>query len=724
MLMNQAVPFAILVAVVWGCGSADGQEVKSARLSLGAAQNEEVARCIRESGRPDDFHAVETRYVDETPMFSIRTEEEERGYLVFRRHWMDLVFPNAIPRRQEITDKLEAFAARGEYEPVTFCVRALTDLRGLEVKAGELVSKSGGVLRTPEVRIVRCSPRMSPGNADYGRGPLYPGGPIGIMNMPTYLEKARPADVAAGTTVQYWLTVHMDADAQAGVYEGDVEIRQEGAEAHTLGLRVEVLPITLLEPTVTLGFWDFQEEPYGGQIGTVAEVYETMRRHGMNAVVTHVGLWQWDSERNFSRHLAIGEDGRVTVTLEGSPLAARMEAAKRAGFRAVGYQPRFGFRGGFVGEVVRNHVKRETLERETSEELARVLERYEGSEHYDLIRKETTNVAENYAPMFSEAYATVYVQILRAILEESRRRGWPEILVTPGDERFSHHRKKHQRGEIGQALPLAVRELELIKRAGATTIMLQLSPFMRQRKWTWFGDYAREAAPFVDIAMPGLRPSYTEIPGPLDAAVEKVVQGLAEWGAATYTYNLTIYGMPDLGAARFNAGYFFRTLGKGVAGEFDYIFFRPEGDAYNPLDGYDFMWFFPASAEAGRLGGPALWLAAKREGVDDLRYLETLEALIDKAQARTDSPDAREVARAAAATRKRILGSFNFTAFMEKDRLTECRSRWDTIVASPDVDSVVKGSFRLPNGWDFQTYDRSRRDIAEEIIKLQQALAQ
>jgi len=54
-------------------------------------------------------------------------------------------------------------------------------------------------------------PRLSPGNSDYGRGPLYEGGPIGVMGTPTYLEKARPTDVAAGRTVQYWLTVHVDA---------------------------------------------------------------------------------------------------------------------------------------------------------------------------------------------------------------------------------------------------------------------------------------------------------------------------------------------------------------------------------------------------------------------------------------------------------------------------------------------------------------------------------
>ena len=52
------------------------------------------------------------------------------------------------------------------------------------------------------------------------------------------------------------------------------------------------------------------------------------------------------------------------------------------------------------------------------------------------------------------------------------------------------------------------------------------------------------------------------------------------------------------------------------------------------------------------------------------------------------------------------------------------RSRWDTLVASPGVEPVIKGSYRLPNGWDFETYDRNRRDIAEAIIMIQEALAQ
>ena len=135
------------------------------------------------------------------------------------------------------------------------------------------------------------------------------------------------------------------------------------------------------------------------------------------------------------------------------------------------------------------------------------------------------------------------------------------------------------------------------------------------------------------------------------------MRGFGEGGIATYTYNMTMPMMPDLGAARFNAGYFFATLGKGVQGELDYVFFRAEGNPYNPLDGRywnsEFLWFFPPHEEDHGLGGPALSLEAKREGVDDLRYLHTMKALIRQAEAREDSTEAQRAAVVAKAALSR-----------------------------------------------------------------------
>lgn len=64
--------------------------------SAQAAGESDVVRAIRESGRTEKF--AETLYVDHSAPPAPLPAEQDRGYIVFRRHWMDLVFP--IPSRR------------------------------------------------------------------------------------------------------------------------------------------------------------------------------------------------------------------------------------------------------------------------------------------------------------------------------------------------------------------------------------------------------------------------------------------------------------------------------------------------------------------------------------------------------------------------------------------------------------------------------------------------
>gem|GEM_PF-5180694 len=691
-------------------------------LSLDRAPGRWIEQCIRATGSRAEKY-VHVRHAETAPAPVPTEAERERGYLLFSRHWMDLVFPDSVPRPDEAVTGLQARAARDEFEPVSFSLHALRPLQGLSVSVAPPRAAAGMQLPMPDLRIVRDAPQLAAGSTDLGRGPLYPDGPVGIMALPSYLERPRPAAVPAATTVQYWITVRVPADARPGRYGSRIRIRHQDAPATALPLIVEVLPIRLAGPGLTVGFYDFRE-PYPGTIGSVGDVYATMRRYGTNAVFTDVGLWRHPPNGgpgfDFSQQLQVTDDGAIRLTLDGSPLATRLAAARDAGFETVGYHPRFGFRGGFIGRVAQDSVNRRILENETRRNLDAALAGYADGPDTVRIRSEFAHVAQRYFPVLSDTYARLYTALLGDVIAAAKQRGWPTLLVSPGDERFSHHRKKCQRGETGTALPLAVWELELMQRAGATTIMLQLSPFMEQREWHWFGGYARTAARFVDIGMPILRPSYTVLDGPLDEAAQRVADGLRDWGVTPYTYNLTIFRMPDLGAARFHAGYVFRTLAHGFAGFFDWVFYGPEGDPYNPLDGYDFLWYYPPDPERNRLGGPSLWLQARREGVDDLRYLRTLDRLIDAARAGTDREQA--AARTAAALRQRLLDSFDFSTFLHEERLMNCRSRWDATSAEPGQPPTVSGSLRFPNGWDFQTYDRRRAEVAAAIVELQAAL--
>jgi hypothetical protein len=718
--MKKITMFVLPVLLGAGALCSDAAEPQQTdRLRLGDAEISDVAKCIRESGQPNDF--AETRYVDHTPMPLLRSEEQQRGYVVFGRHWMDLIFPNSIPKRGEITDKLATFATRGEFEPVTFCVRTVRELRGLEVKTAELVSPSGGRLAAPEVQLVRFAPRCWQGEEW-----LYEDESVGVMNMPTYLEKARLLDVAADRTVQYWLTVKVDEDANPGTYQGEIRISHEQGKTDSIEIMVKVLPVRLREPPHTLGFWDFQR-PYQGEIGTLDQFYQVMSAHGMNAVFARVGLFEYDKKTDtydFGRYLSIDDSGHVTVTLDGSPLETSMEAAKQAGLKSVIYTPTLSL---FVTKEVLARYDKENLDQQISAEIAQVTARLEGSQQYEMIEKEITNASRTYYPMYSQAYADLYVEIVRGILKEAKRRNWPTLVLSTLDEAYSHH--VHGR----TAYPFVVRHLELDQRAGAITILNHCSPFLGGE----YSAYVRAAMKHLDIAMPGgrlsLEPSRTS---PYNATLGQLVAAFGKEGIATYNYSLSGQAggvFPDLNVVRFSAGFFFHTLGEGVRGNIDYIFFRPEGDPYNPVDDYNVadnnrlwsherLWFFPPREHAGRLGGRSLSLAAKREGFDDLRYLQTLEALIKEAQAKTDSPDAQQAARTAAATRKSLLDSFHFTDKALDNNRRNSWSRWDTVDVTKRRKPVVAGHLRLANGWTYATYDRSRWAIAQEIVRLQEAI--
>lgn len=677
-----------------------------ARLTL-SADDREAARCLQESGKPNGF--TETRYVDDTPMPLLHQGENQRGYVVFRRHWMDLVFPNSVPRHDEISDQLHGFATAGEDEPLTFCIRTLRPIRDLAVKAEELVSQAGDRIASPQVQIVRCVPRLV-----CGEEALYDGGPIGVLNMPTYLEQSRVVNVDTACTVQYWLTVKVESQARPGEYRGEVRIQHSESGQHRVNIQVEVLPLRLVEPPHTLGFWDFQR-PYDGAIGSLDEVYHTLRDHGLNAVFSRTALFEYHSKSDtydFSRHLSIDTAGLVTLRLAGSQLEKNLETAKRVGLQTVVYNPHLPI---FAAKQAQTQVERSILEEQSKAETARVISRYRKSPHYGLIKEEITRTSQKFFPIYSEEYAKIYAAALRAILKEATKRGWPKLLLSPGDESYSHHVRDRT------AFPRVIRDLEIMKRAGATTIMNHLSPSMGAE----YGEYAREASRYLDIGMPGLRLGATS---PYGGTIEKTAQEFNELGITTYTYSMSGQSgvQTDLSVARFSTGFFFHTsFGKGVKGSFDYIFYRPELNPYNPIDhplwSHERLWFFPPQKQTNRLGGRSLALVAKREGFDDLRYLETLAALIDKAQSSANLT-LQEAARVAIGSRDRIMASLRFPREALDTNRRKVQSRWDSITASSGTHTVIQGTYRLLNGWHFTSYDRHRRELATAIVRLQELL--
>ena len=715
---------AILLAGITGIGLtafADaGDTGTTTRLTLTADDGSEVARCLRDSGHSDEF--VETRYSDDALLPALRREEEERGYLIFHRHWMDLVFPNSIPKRSEITDRLRTFGSPGEDEPLTFCVRTLRDLRGVKVRVSGLMSENGNRIAAPDAHIVRCAPRTWQGEEW-----LYEDGPVGMMNMPVYLERARLLDAAPDLTVQYWLTVKINEDAAPGIYYGRIDITEAAGSTEGIDVTLEVLPIKLREPRHTLGFWDFQR-PYHGEIGTRNEVYRVMSEYGMNAVFARAGLFEYDqgSDRyDFSRYIAIDASGHVSVSLDDSDLERCLEAARSAGLRHVIYSPTLFM---LVMKEIPDRYDRRVLVQQTNEELASVIRRFEGSPHFEVIKNEITRAGEDHFPIYSQAYADLYVEIVRKTFAEVKRRDWPTLVFSSLDEAVGHHLRSRT------AFPFLLRHLELSRRAGAMTLVNHCSPFMNDE----FGEYVRAAMMHLDIAMPGGRLSGDpERTSAYNATLDQLVEAFATENVTTFNYSLSGQAggaFPDPCVARFTGGFFFHTLGVGVRGNMDYIYFRPEGNPYNPVDDFNThdssrlwsherLWYFPPDQQSGRLGGPSLSLAAKREGIDDLRYLETLDLLIEQAQTRVDTSDAVSAADKAKTVKQQILKSLRFTDEALDSNARNLWSRWETVTGTRSQTPAVGGRFRLEIGWEYSTYDRHRRAIAEEIMNLNTVLS-
>ena len=62
------------------------------------------------------------------PMPALTAAEQQLGFVVFTTPWMELTFPISVPRREQITDRLQLAAAPGEFEPLTCLVRPQRDL--------------------------------------------------------------------------------------------------------------------------------------------------------------------------------------------------------------------------------------------------------------------------------------------------------------------------------------------------------------------------------------------------------------------------------------------------------------------------------------------------------------------------------------------------------------------------------------------------------------------
>ncbi|MCY3019184.1 MAG: DUF6067 family protein [Planctomycetota bacterium] len=215
-------------------------------------------------------------------------DEVANGFMVFERRPFEPIYLDTVPATFERDVRLQAFAAQGQYEPLSFAVYALTPLKNVQVTAGGLKTKQGGSIPASHLDVRLVMPvrsAVSYENANDKRFTL----------APFYLEKHDHFDIAQGKTAQLWLTVNVPATAKAGDYEGAVSIQPAGKRAYDVPVTIKVLPFRLPPTPVETGVSYFPSE----NLGIREKEMIDQRDHGINANESAVGAQVVSRDKHF-----------------------------------------------------------------------------------------------------------------------------------------------------------------------------------------------------------------------------------------------------------------------------------------------------------------------------------------------------------------------------------------------------------------------------------------
>ena len=526
-----------------------------------------------------------------TTIPDLSATDKQRGYTVFVRNWGDVVFPQTAPLPDEMKDSFAIFASPGEYEPVSFCVRALRQLKNVRVTVDKLTGPRGRQIGSEnvDVRIVRCLPtKLFNNKKEY-------------VIRPRILEKQDAMDISADTTQQYWLTVYVPETARPGKYSAQIAVQPENADSASLTLTLDVLPISL-KPSPT--------------------------RHYMYAYM-------------FGR------------PLEHSILVKNLVNMREHGMT-----------GGFFGPEFNPDIKEE------DGKIVVNIEEFKG------LLKECQEIGLLDPFIYSPAGVTLgvwgeekFAEIYRQIFEQIKEAGLPMPILTYGDE--SDH------DEVRKAD--TTKGLQIIKEniPGAITYTTVLGSGSVGIFDPWLDYYAFSS--YADKTT-------------MDAMKKKGKEFWMYSGPGTY-------GMGPV-ADRFYRGFYARRMNLKAAGEWVYQW--PVVITPNPNDRLrDFTearphgnaWDYCLPGPDGPL--PSLGWEGYREGIDDSRYVATLESAISEA-GKSEDASLRQEAQDA------------------KTYLDKLLSRIDLSPSYPEF-GVLRESAKFTNS----ELNECRRKIAEHIVTLQ-----
>ncbi|MDP2984617.1 MAG: DUF6067 family protein [Candidatus Latescibacter sp.] len=163
----------------------------------------------------------EVPFEETAPDPVLTPQEKKQGFMLFQRLYMEPVYANTKPLAGERLRSLVAFAAPGEFEPLTLGVYPVRPLKNLRIIVSPLKSASAEIPASAvETRLVTCWNIRYPGysSTDTWR------------HTPELLEKVTEHSSPSGECQRWWLKIHVPENARPGLYRGTVTVFDDGCE--------------------------------------------------------------------------------------------------------------------------------------------------------------------------------------------------------------------------------------------------------------------------------------------------------------------------------------------------------------------------------------------------------------------------------------------------------------------------------------------------------------
>lgn len=163
-------------------------------------------------------------------------EETARGFFLVQPSAMYPITPYYYPGNQDLRlAKLSMSAAPGQYEPATFVIHPLAD--GEATVTVSDMEGPGGKIAAKDIQVNYVHFRYCMSQALGGASGTY-------SVQPGHLVPLGTLKMEAGVPRQFWLIVHVPADAKAGKYAGSVKV-EIGGKTASVPLEAEIYPFRL-----------------------------------------------------------------------------------------------------------------------------------------------------------------------------------------------------------------------------------------------------------------------------------------------------------------------------------------------------------------------------------------------------------------------------------------------------------------------------------------------